>query len=434
MVRAPRGTKDLLPGEIEKWQYLEKLARELCKIYGYQEIRTPIFEHTELFLRGIGEETDIVQKEMYTFTDRGGRSITLRPEGTAPVVRAYLEHRLDAQPQPVKLYYLGPMFRYDRPQAGRFRQFHQFGFEVFGSHDPAVDAEVISLAWDFLSRLGLSGLQVELNSVGCPACRPSFAESLRTFFGMHRDSLCSFCQARLERNPLRLLDCKIPGCREVGRDAPLLLDYLCDDCCAHFSKLQDLLGVLNIPFQVNARLVRGLDYYTRTVFEVSLEALGAQSSLAGGGRYNNLVEACGGEPTPGIGVALGLERVLLALEKLGVGLPLEAPELVFVAAVGETNFQQLNREALRLVAELRRAGYAADKDYLGRSLKAQMKFAGKIGARYVIIMGEKELREGNFILRDMKEGTQFLLRREGIFEFLEDLRNGEEGKWKASEN
>ncbi|MDH7576397.1 MAG: histidine--tRNA ligase [Bacillota bacterium] len=434
MVKAPRGTKDLLPGEIEKWHYLEKTARELCRIYGYQEIRTPIFEHTELFMRGIGEETDIVQKEMYTFDDRGGRNITLRPEGTAPVVRAYLEHHLQAQPQPLKLYYLGPMFRYDRPQAGRFRQFHQFGFEVFGSHDPAVDAEVISLTRDFLVKLGLTGLQVELNSVGCPACRPSFTEALRAFFLPYQDSLCSFCQGRLERNPLRLLDCKIPECREIGKDAPAVLDYLCDDCSAQFLKVQRYLRAMAVPCQVNARLVRGLDYYTRTVFEVSLEALGTQIALAGGGRYNNLVEACGGEPTPGIGVALGLERVLLALEKMGVKLPLEAPKPIFVATVGEELSWQLSQEALRLVTELRRAGYPADKDYLGRSLKAQLRFAGRLGARYVIIMGEKELHEGNYILKDMQDGTQFILRGEGLFSFFKDIRSGEEGKWKASEN
>lgn len=416
LTTAPRGTKDLLPGEVEKWQYIEQVARDLAKSYGYQEIRTPIFEHTELFLRGIGDATDIVQKEMYTFTDRGGRSITLRPEGTAAVVRSYLEHHLDGRPQPVKLYYLGPMFRYDRPQAGRFRQFHQVGIEAFGSNDPSLDAEIVSFTWDYFHKLGLSDIQVEVNSVGCPKCRPAYGRVLQQFVGDYAGSLCEFCRDRLQRNPLRLLDCKNPECQEILADAPRLKDYLCQECRQHFEKVQDYLRVAGIPVTVNERLVRGLDYYTNTAFEVTCPGLGAQSSIAGGGRYNNLVETVGGTSIPGIGVAIGLERVLLALEKEGVSLPIEAPQIIFVATAGDGDV-----EAFRLVTELRRRGFSAEKDFLGRSLKAQMKSAGRMGARYVLILGEEELREGKVTVRDMISGDQTAVRREEIFETLADL-------------
>lgn len=436
MVKAPRGTKDLLPGEVEKWQYVENVARDLCRTYGYKEIRTPIFEHTELFLRGIGEATDIVQKEMYTFEDRGGRSITLRPEGTASVVRAYLEHRLDALPQPVKIYYIGPMFRYDRPQAGRFRQFHQFGFESFGSNDPAVDAEIICCTWDFFKKLGLTGLQVELNSVGCPKCRPFFRKALYDFYLPVKDILCSFCQERLERNPLRLLDCKTTKCQTLGNGSPNVLEYLCKDCLDHFNDVQSYLGALQVPFQVNSKLVRGLDYYTNTAFEVKLEELGAQSSLAGGGRYNNLVETCGGPPTPGIGVAIGLERVMLALERKEVRVLHGDDGLIFVATAGDNLSEQLNLKSMSLVTFLRRAGYVAERDFMGRSLKAQMKMAGRLGAHYVIIVGEDELRNNIVIVRDMKEGTQIEVEDINLLNFLNELKikRGEADTWNASKN
>lgn len=431
MIQVPRGTKDLLPGEVEKWQYIEKIGRELCKIYGYREIRTPIFEYTELFLQGIGETTDIVQKEMYTFEDRGGRSITLRPEGTAPVVRAYLEHCLFNQPQPVKLYYLGPMFRYDRPQTGRFRQFHQFGFECFGSHDPAIDAEVICLTWEFLRAIGLTGLQVELNSIGCPVCRPHFTEALRNFFIPYKEILCSFCQERLERNPLRLLDCKLSRCRDVGKEAPTVLAYLCDDCQDHFSRVQSYLKVLGVPYLVNPKLARGLDYYTHTAFEVTFTGLGAQNSLAGGGRYNNLVESCGGPSVPGIGVAVGLERVLLALRKSEIEISPPEQKLIFIATTGEGLSDALHQEALCLLAELRRAGFCAEKDYLGRRLKAQMKHAGKLQTRFVVILGQEELAQGKVVLRDMDQGTQREIRREELFYFLSKVKDEEEKQWKV---
>jgi histidyl-tRNA synthetase len=434
LINAPRGTKDLLPGEVEKWQYIEKIARELGRVYDYHEIRTPIFEHTELFLGGIGDTTDIVQKEMYTFKDRGGRSVTLRPEGTAAVVRAYLERHLGSLPQPVKVYYIGPMFRYDRPQAGRFRQFHQVGIEAFGTNDPSLDAEIICFAWDFFHRLGLRGLSVELNSVGCPQCRPAYGQVLRDFVTPVKDQLCEFCQDRYDKNPLRMLDCKSEACQQILAGAPKLCDYLCEDCRAHFASVQDMLGVMDVKVHLNPSLVRGLDYYTHTAFEVTLDYLGAQGSIAGGGRYNNLVETVGGPSVPGIGVAIGLERVLMALEKSGVELPVKKPELIFVATAIDEITEEYNRQAFQLVTELRRLGFTAEKDFLGRKLKAQMKAAGKMRARFVIILGENELKEGKVTLKDMQQGTQVTVQRQRLFSLLEDMRNEEEEKWKASGN
>ncbi len=400
MMRAPRGTKDLLPGEVEKWQYVEWAARKTCETYGFKEIRTPIFEHTELFLRGIGDTTDIVQKEMYTFDDRSGRSLTLRPEGTAAVVRSYIEHHLDSEAQPVKLYYLGPMFRYDRPQAGRFRQFHQLGMETFGSDDPAVDVEIIGCTWDFFSSLGLRGLRLELNSVGCPNCRPAYTKALQEYFRPLQGSLCDDCRMRLDQNPLRLLDCKVPECQHLRAQAPAIRDYLCPDCAVHFDKVQQYLRLLGIPFCLDPGMVRGLDYYTHTAFEVTLEGLGAQSSLAGGGRYNNLVEACGGPAAPGIGAAVGLERVMLALEQQQIVLPLPAAGLVFIATPDALS-EQLRQEALCLLMELRRSGISTEMDFTARSLKAQMKQAARLGARWCVIIGPEELQEEKVLLRDM---------------------------------
>jgi histidyl-tRNA synthetase len=434
MVKAPRGTRDLLPGEIEKWHYIENTARKVCEIYGYQEIRTPIFEYTELFLRGIGDTTDVVQKEMYTFKDRGGRSVTLRPEGTAAVVRAYLEHHLNNWPQPVKLYYLGPMFRYDRPQAGRMRQFHQLGIEAFGSNDPSLDAEVICYTWDFLTEIGLKGMRLELNSVGCPDCRPEFGRALREFMEQRRTSLCMYCQDRLERNPLRLLDCKDPHCQELLKGAPSIHQYLCPECREHFQMVQEYLNTAELSYQIKEGLVRGLDYYTQTAFEVVLDGMGAQSSVAGGGRYNNLVETCGGPQVPGIGVAIGLERVLIALEKQGVVLPIKRPWYIFVATAGKDPSGKLEREVMRLLIKLRRLGYPAEKDFLSRSLKAQMKQAGRLGARFVIIIGTEELQEGKVVLRDMEQGSQKEMTYQEMFGFFEERMNKEAVRWKTAEN
>lgn len=398
----PRGTGDILPGESEKWLCLEKTAMNLAREYNFKEIRTPIFEHTELFIRGVGDTTDIVEKEMYTFKDRGQRSLTLRPEGTAPAVRAYLENNLNAGPQPVKLFYIGPMFRYDRPQSGRYRQFHQFGVEVFGSHDPAVDAEVMAMAMSYYSKLGLNGLELHVNSVGCPNCRPALKEQLQNYFKGSLNTLCANCQDRYQRNPLRILDCKSPGCQEKAAGAPTTLDCLCEECRSHFDAVRRYLEALGIDHVVDSSLVRGLDYYTHTAFEIMARDIGAQSSVGGGGRYNGLVEACGGPPTPGIGFALGLERVLLALSNQETIPPgPEGPHVFVVTADNEAGDAVVN-----VLYGLRKQGLSADKDYLGRSLKAQMKFAGKISARFVVILGKNEVEKGVGSLKDMENGSQ----------------------------
>ena len=402
LINGPRGTKDILPDTVAQWTHVEKVIRELCARYGYHEIRTPIFEHTELFLRGIGETTDVVEKEMYTFTDRGERSLTLRPENTASVVRSYLQNKLYAADALVKLFYIGSMFRYDRPQAGRYREFHQFGVEALGEENPAVDAEIIVLAVEFLRALGLQELKLHLNSVGCPKCRPVYRERLQEFFRPHLEELCTDCRSRFERNPLRLLDCKNEHCHALAEGAPRITDCLCDECRVHFTEVQSYLTAAGIPFGLDANLVRGLDYYTKTAFEVKYTPLGAQSAVAGGGRYDGLVEEVGGPPTPGIGFAVGLERVLLALEKQEL-LP-EEPEAVdvFVVALGEA----AQIPAFKLLHELRAAKLSAAMDFAGRSMKAQMKQANKKNARFVAILGEDEVKEASALLKDMKTSEQ----------------------------
>lgn len=414
----PRGTNDILPGEVEKWQFLEAQIRKICHDYGYKEIRMPIFEHTELFLRGVGDSTDIVEKEMYTFFDRGNRSITLRPEGTAPAVRAYLENKLYAGPQPVKLFYIGPMFRYDRPQAGRFRQFHQFGIEVFGSHDPAVDAEVMAMSMDFYGRLGLEDLELHLNSVGCPDCRPVLRQELQEFYRPHQGRLCKNCLQRFDKNPLRLLDCKESNCREIGAGAPDTINCLCQECSSHFDLVKKNLDMLGISYVLNRRLVRGLDYYTHTAFEIMAPEIGAQSSIGGGGRYNRLIETCGGPPAPGIGFALGMERIIMAMDRQGYNVPVVTGVEVYVVTAGEI----ASLEAVKLLKRLRTAGISADKDYMGRSLKAQMKFAGKSGARYSLILGEEEINKGVVVIRDMNSGEQEPVASGSIIDHLKNKK------------
>lgn len=404
-ITGPRGTKDILPGASAFWQYVEQSARDICQAYVYQEIRTPVFEHTELFLRGIGETTDIVQKEMYTFNDRGGRSVTLRPENTAAVVRAYLEHKLYSGPQPTKLFYIGPMFRYDRPQAGRLRQFHQFGVEAIGSRGPVVDAEIILLAVQFFRRLGLSELNLYINSVGCPNCRPVYRDILQAALRDDLARFCPDCQSRFDRNPMRILDCKVERCQELSANAPKLSDCLCEECSGHLEQLRQLLDAAGVDYKHNPRLVRGLDYYTKTAFEIQYPPLGAQSAICGGGRYDGLIEEIGGEPTPGIGFAIGLERVLLALEKQGL-LPEQRPSIaVYVATVDAAT----QVAAFKLLAELRQAGISADMDYQGRNLKAQLKQANRYPARYVAIIGEEEAAQGKVTLKDMQTGQQELI-------------------------
>ncbi|MBP1760053.1 MAG: histidyl-tRNA synthetase [Firmicutes bacterium] len=401
-IQRPKGTQDLLPGTIEQWQYLEDTIRSVCREYGYEEIRTPVFEATELFQRGVGQTTDIVKKEMYTFLDKGNRSMTLRPELTASVCRAYVENKLYGQPQPVKLYYIGPMFRYERPQSGRFRQFHQFGVEVLGADQAIVDAEVISLVWNLYQRLGLVGLEVHVNSVGCPVCRARHREQLQEFLTTRKSELCSDCQERFERNPLRILDCKNPSCQAATSGAPTTKDTLCEDCSTHFERVLAILGRAGVVYRVNPRLVRGLDYYTKTAFEVMVEEIGAQSAICGGGRYDKLVEEIGGPPTPGIGFAMGIERVLAALQ-VQDKLPKEEPKLfAMLIALGE----QAQTEGFALLSTLRSQGMPVGMDLLGRSLKNQLKSANRLGARYAFILGEEELTRNVLVIKDLMLGEQ----------------------------
>ncbi|EGL81642.1 Histidyl-tRNA synthetase [Caldalkalibacillus thermarum TA2.A1] len=402
-IRIPRGTADILPGEVEKWHYIENKIRDLCRRFNYAEIRTPIFEHTELFQRGVGETTDIVEKEMYTFIDKGDRSITLRPEGTAAVVRAYVEHKLYADPkQPVKLYYIGPMFRYERPQAGRMRQFTQFGIEAIGSKDPLLDAEVIAMAMQFYAELGLTGLRLELNSVGCQNCRPKHREALVAFLEEVKEELGPEDRSRLERNPLRVLDSKDPKTQELTKNAPSILDYLCEDCRPHFEAVQRYLDELNIPYVINPRLVRGLDYYTQTAFEIMVEGIGAIGTICGGGRYNGLVAEIGGQDKPGIGFALSIERLLLALEKQGIELPVTDGLDCFVVTLGEA----AKRQGFKLVHQWRKAGLKVEQDFLDRGLKGQLKSADRYQAKYAAIVGEDELAKGVVVLKNLATGEQ----------------------------
>ncbi|SEJ12460.1 histidyl-tRNA synthetase [Propionispira arboris] len=402
LTTGPRGTKDILPDTIGQWLYVEKTVRDICELYGYKEIRTPIFEHTELFLRGIGETTDVVEKEMYTFIDRGKRSLTLRPENTAATVRAYLEHKLYADIAVNKLFYIGSMFRYDRPQAGRYREFHQFGVEALGTLNPAIDAEIIMLAVQFLKTLGLNDLKLALNSVGCPNCRPVYRERLQEFFRDKLEVLCSDCQSRYDRNPMRILDCKNEHCKELSMGAPNITDCLCDECTDHFEQVKSLLTEAGIEFELDPRLVRGLDYYTKTAFEIQYAPLGAQSAVAGGGRYDGLIEECGGSPTPAIGFAVGLERVLLALEKQALLPGVSQATDVFVVALGVT----AQKPAFKLLCDLRAKSIKASMDFAGRSLKAQMKQANKAMARYVVMLGENEVNDSCVILKDMITSDQ----------------------------
>jgi histidyl-tRNA synthetase len=403
LYKAPRGTADILPEEQSCWRFVEHRAIALCRLYGYQRLDTPAFEDSQLFTRSIGEGTDIVTKEMYTFEDRSGNVLALRPEGTAPVCRAYLEHGMDNLPQPVKLYYLAAIFRYERPQAGRYRQHYQFGFEAIGDADPALDAEVVEMAWQFFNVLGLGDLYLYLNSIGCKICRPKYLESLKSYYSAHLEGLCSDCKARFEKNPLRLLDCKKPSCYGVAGAAPKSTDYLCRECKAHFEAALGYLDALKLPFDVNHRLVRGLDYYTKTVFEIQpLGEEGAQSALGGGGRYDDLIQELGGKPTPAIGFAAGMERIVLNLKKQKIPVPnLQAPP-VFIAHLGN----EAKLEAVKLASTLRKDGIAAIMAAGDRSLKGQLRQANGLGSRYAAIIGEDEVKNGEVTLRNMTTGEQ----------------------------
>ncbi len=402
MYQAPRGTSDILPKEQPYWRYIEQKVVNICQLYGYERIDVPAFEDTGLFSRSIGEETDIVQKEMYTFKDRGGNKLTLRPEGTAPVCRAYLEHGMHNLPQPVKLYYIGSIFRYERPQAGRYRQHYQFGYEAIGDDDPALDAEVIDMAWQFFSCLNLRHLSLVLNSIGCKQCRPEYLAALKSYYTNYIHDLCPDCKTRFKRNPLRLLDCKKPVCQQIAISAPKSTDYLCPQCDEHFKQVKRYLGLLQIPFKLDHCLVRGLDYYTRTVFEVQPEAEGAQSTLGGGGRYDDLIEELGGRPTPAIGFASGIERIILNLKKQGISIPALPRPKVFIAYIGD----DARDEAIKLSARLRKDSIGVIETVGNKSLKAQLRLANNLGASHTVIIGDQEVKTGTVILRDMTTSEQ----------------------------
>jgi len=402
-IQAPKGTKDVTPYESYQWQYIEGLIREITAKYGFNETRTPVIEHTELFARGVGDTTDIVQKEMYTFTDKGDRSITLKPEGTAGVVRMFVEHKLFSEAQPTKMYYLYcPVFRYEKPQAGRLREHHQFGVEVFGAPRASADAECITMALELFERVGLKDLSVNINSIGCPNCRPAYNAKLKEYLKENYDGLCETCRTRFEKNPLRILDCKEERCKEITKNAPSIIDCLCDECADHFKELQGCLSAMGIQYQINPKIVRGLDYYTKTVFEIISSHIGSQGTVCGGGRYDGLIEQIGGPSMHGVGFGLGMERLLLVAESQGVEIPAPKPYDVCVVAMGE----QARIEGFKLVMQLRKAGLKCEFDHVGRSMKAQFKYAGKIKARIVAVLGENELAEGNVKLKDMAKGEE----------------------------
>ena len=403
MIQKIKGTMDILPEETPLWRYIEGIMREEAEKYGYGEIRTPTFENTELFVRGVGDTTDVVQKEMYTFADRDeGRSISLRPEGTASVVRALIENGRCSDPMPLKYYYIMSCFRHEKPQAGRSREFVQFGTEMFGSHSPASDATAIALANSVLKRLGLTNVKLHVNSIGCKECRPKYREALVEYYNSHIDTLCDTCKTRLEKNPLRLLDCKNPDCNALAVNAPKTVDHLCEGCQSNFDMLKSALSAMNIDYVVDSSIVRGLDYYTGTVFEFIAEGIGAQSTVCGGGRYDGLVSSLGGPELPGIGFGMGITRLILAMRELGLDNIEGAKPLIYIAALGD----KAMIKGLEITERLRREGKFAECDVVGRSLKAQMKYANKKGARYTLIIGDSEVEAGKAQLRDMESGEQ----------------------------
>jgi histidyl-tRNA synthetase len=428
-IKAVRGTRDVIPDEVHKWHYLEETARSVFEKFGFREVRTPVFEHTELFIKGTGEVTDIVQKEMYTFEDKGGRSLTLRPEGTPPVVRAYLEHSLFSDLPVCKLYYIAPMFRYERPQAGRYRQHIQLGAEIIGTASPMADAELMSMYMHFLSKINLEGATLKLNSVGCMKCRREYVQILRTFAFENIDSLCDTCKDRLDRNTFRMLDCKVEQCHKLFLRGPKIIDYLCDDCRIHFEAVKGFLDKLELPYTVSPFLVRGLDYYTRTVFEVVAEGLGAQDAIVGGGRYDDLVEQLGGKPTPALGFGSGLDRLIATMEAQNIRFPNPPIIEVYLASIGD---EALTR-SLEIAYLLRRKGISAEVDMESRSLRSQMKTANKLDAKYVIMVGEDEIEKGVVTLRDMRDGQQETVDAQMVSSRIEDkLSNSKQTRHRES--
>ena len=400
LTQAIKGTQDTLPKDSYKIRFVEQTIAEIAANFGFKEIRTPVFEHTELFNRSVGDTTDVVQKEMYTFDDKGGRSITLRPEGTAGAMRAFLEHGLFNEPLPQKVFYQTSCYRYEKPQAGRLREFHQFGVECFGTDSPAADAEIISLANEIFGFLGVKDLELQINSIGCPTCRAEYQNALKSYFASRKDELCGTCLDRLDRNPMRILDCKSPVCSEIAKGAPTVLEFLCDECKAHFDMVQKYLKVMNIDFVVNPTIVRGLDYYTKTVFEFVSQGIGAQGTVCGGGRYDGLAEELGGNHVPSLGFAMGMERLMLVLEAQGIELPPEEKCNLYIVPAGEN----ASLKAAELVTALRQEGVYALFDTVGRGIKSQMKYANKIGAEYVVVLGDNEIESGKVELKNMESG------------------------------
>ena len=400
ITKAIKGTKDVLPNESYKNQYIEATCLGVAENFGYKEMRTPVFEHTELFQRGVGDTTDVVQKEMYTFDDKGGRSITLRPEGTAGAARAFLENGLSNEALPQKICYLTSCYRYEKPQAGRLREFHQFGIECFGATSPLADAEMISLAKQIFDELGVKDLHLELNSIGCPKCRAEYHKALKEYFSQYKDKLCDTCNDRLERNPMRILDCKSPVCSEIAKGAPVVLDYLCDECREHFQKVKSYLDAANIEYIVNPQIVRGLDYYTKTVFEFVSDAIGSQGTVCGGGRYDGLLEELGGQHTPSLGFGMGLERLQLVMEAQGCNFPEPSRPDLFIVAMGE----KATLKAVEIAKDMRDEGFSVVYDLNGRSLRAQMKYADKLGSKFNVVIGDNEVENKVVSLKDMATG------------------------------
>lgn len=414
LTNAPKGTKDMMPNQAYKWHYVEKKWKEICDNYGFKEIRTPMFEHTELFQRGIGDTTDVVQKEMYTFNDHGNRSITLKPEGTSPAVRAFIEHKQYAEVQPIKIYYDIPCFRYEKPQSGRLRQFHQFGIETFGTPNMMADAEIICLGYDFLTGMGIKDITLEINSVGCPECRAKHRAALKEFLLPKYDQLCDTCKTRFDKNPMRILDCKSPIDQELVQGAPMMIDFLCDECKNDFDELQKNLDAMGIEYVVNPKIVRGLDYYTKTAFEFVTNSLGAQGTVCGGGRYDNLVEEVGGPPIPGVGFGLGKERLLMLMEANGVEIPEPEGVSVFIAIIGD----RAKDYGLKLLRDLRSKGVKAEIDTLGRNIKGQFKYSDRLNSKYTVVIGDNELDEGIVQVKDMAKSQQKAVKLEDLVEEL----------------
>ncbi|MBO5713112.1 MAG: histidine--tRNA ligase [Clostridia bacterium] len=412
MINIPKGTKDVLPSESYKWHYVENTARKIAELFNIKEIRTPTFEHTELFLRGVGDTTDIVNKEMYTFEDKGKRSITLKPEGTAGVARAFIENGLYGGAMPLKTYYITPVFRYERPQAGRLREHHQFGIEFYGSDSADIDAEVILTAYTLLTTLGLQ-VELNINSMGCKHCRAEYNKALKEFLADNISSMCDTCQERYVKNPLRILDCKEEGCKNLTKNAPKITDYLCDDCSAHFTNLQNCLKVVGLNYKINPYIVRGLDYYTKTVFEFTTNALGAQGTVCGGGRYDGLIEQIGGKSVPGVGFGMGLERVLMLMEAVNAPIPEDNGVTVYIASMGEKAYYK----AFELAYALRIKGVSAETDHMNRSFKAQFKYADKIKAKYVIALGDNEIETGDIKIKRMVDGEETHIKLNEVLNF-----------------